>query len=126
MVEGVQQRPVLVETFFMVPDNHPPAHLRTVKVQPPHVQVHQQVWALALAWLVPLRALSSRQCPWCPYSIPSPFSGVSVDVVVVLHGVAGTQRLKFSATKKLKQAFTVECFDCFVLLMPLLAPTAPC
>ena len=88
------------------------------------VQFHQQVWALALAWLVPLRALLSRQRPWCPYCIPSPFSGVSLDVLVVLHGVAGTQRLKFSATRKLKQAFTVVCFDDIVLLMSLLAPAA--
>ena len=28
--------------------------------------------------------------------------------------------------RKLRQAFTVECFDCFVLLMPLLAPAAAC
>ena len=79
---------------------------------------------LALAWLVPLSALSSRQCPWCPHSISSPFTGVSLDALIVLDGVAGTQRLKFSATRKLKQAFTVECFDCIVLLMPLLAHAA--
>ena len=79
---------------------------------------------LALAWLVPLRALLSRQCPWCPYYVSSPFSGVSVDVLVVLHRVAGTQRLKISATRKLEQAFTVDCFDDIILLMPLLAPAA--
>ena len=86
--------------------------------------MHQQVWALALAWLVPLRALSSRLCPWCPYYISSPFSGVSLDVLVVLHGVAGTQRLKMSATRRLEQAFTVDCFDDNVLFVLLLAPAA--
>ena len=88
------------------------------------VQVHQQVWALALAWLVPLRALLSRQGPWCPYYVSSPFSGVSLNVLVVLHGVAGMQRLKFSATRKLEQAVTVDCFDDIVLFVPLLAPVA--
>ena len=102
----------------------PAAQLRALKVQAPQVQVHQQVWALALAWLVPLRALSSRQCPWCPYYISSPFSGVSLDVLVVLHGVAGTQKLKTCATRKIEQAFTVECFDDIFLFVPLLAPAA--
>ena len=81
-------------------------------------------WSMALAWLVPLRALSLRQCPWCPCYIFSPFCGVRLDVLVVLHGVAGMQRLKISATRKLEQAFTVNCFDDIVLFVPLLAPAA--
>ena len=55
-----------------------------------------------------------------------PFSGVSLDVLVVLHRVAGTQRLKISATRKLKRAFTVDCFDGIVLFVPLLASGASC
>ena len=94
-----------------LPEKHPSDHLRALKVQAPQVQIRQQVWVLALALLVPLRALLSRQCPSCPSCILLPFSGVSLDVLVVLHGVAGTQRLKFSATRKLKQAVTVDCFD---------------
>ena len=74
-------------------ENCPTAHLRALEVQAPQVHFHQQVWELAWAWLMPLRALSSRQCPWCPCYISSPFSGVSLDVLVVLHGVAGEQRL---------------------------------
>ena len=77
-----------------------------------------------MVWLVPLRALLSQQCPWSPYYISSPFSGVSLDVLVVLHGVASTQRLKISATRTLEQAFTVDCCDDIVLLMPLFAPAA--
>ena len=101
-------------------------HLSTTECTylPPRVRVHQQIWALALAWLVPLRALLSRQCPWCPYYISSPLSGVSLDVLVVLHGAAGTQRLKTSATRKSEQAFTVHCLDDIILFVPLLAPAA--
>ena len=101
-----------------------PPKLRALKVQAPQVQVHQQVWALALAWLVPLRALSPRHCPWCPCYISSPFSGVSLEVLVVLHGVAGTQRLKISATRTLEQAFIVDCFHDIALFLPLLLPAA--
>ena len=102
----------------------PQADLRALEVQAPPVQVHQQVWALALSWLLPMRALSSWRCPWCLYHISSPFSGVSLDVLVVLHGVAGTQRLKAFATRTLEQAFTVDCFDDILLFVPLLAPAA--
>ena len=38
-----------------LPNNHPQAHLRALKVQSPEVQVHQQAWALVQAWLVPHR-----------------------------------------------------------------------
>ena len=51
-------------------------------------------------------------------------NGVSLDVLGVLQGVAGTQRLKISATRKLEQAFTVDCFNDSVLFVPLLAPAA--
>ena len=58
------------------------------------------------------------------FCISSPLNGVSLDILVVLHWVAGTQRPKNSATKRLKQAFTVDCFDDIGLLMSLLAPAA--
>ena len=75
--------------------------LKALKVQAPQLQVHS-VWALVPALLVPLRALTCRQCLWCPCCILAPFkSVVSVGVLLVLHGVAGTQRLQMSATRKL-------------------------
>ena len=44
-------------------------------------------------------------------AIPAPLGGEALcpppDVLVVLHGVAGTQRLKIAATRKLEQVFTV-------------------
>ena len=40
----------------------------------------------------------------------------ALHVLVVLHGAAGTQRLKISATRKLKQASTVDGFDDIVFL----------
>ena len=105
--------------------NQPHTHLRALKVQAPQVKVHQQVLALALAWVVPQRMLSSRQCLWCPCCISLPFSSVvSLNVLVVLHGAAGTQRLKLSATRTLKQASTADCYDNIVPLVPLLAPAA--
>ena len=100
------------------------AHLRALKVQAPQVQVHQ-FWASVPALLVPLGALSSQQYPWCPYDFLPPFrSVVSLDLLVVLHGVAGTQRLNSSATRKLKQASTDDCFDDIVLFVRGLAPAA--
>ena len=54
-------------------ENHPQADLRALKVHGPQVQVHRQVWALVPAWLVPLRALSSRECPWWPLYFLAPF-----------------------------------------------------
>ena len=97
-----------------------------MKVQAPQGQVHH-VWASVPALVLPLRALSSEQCPWCQYGIlPPSRSVVSLDVLVVLHGVAGTQRLKSSASKKLQQAFIVVALDDIVLFVPLLAPAASC
>ena len=65
-----------------------------------------------------------RAPTYLPTYISSPFSGVSLDVLVVLHSFAGTQRLKISATRRLEQAFTVECFDDVALFVPLPAPAA--
>ena len=39
-------------------------------------------------------------------------------------GKAGTQILKTSATRKFKQAWTVDCFDDIVWFVALLAPAA--
>ena len=52
-------------------------------------------------------------------------SVVSLDVLVVLHGVAGTQRLKISATRNLKHASPVDCFDDIFLLCPCLLLQLP-
>ena len=51
----------------------PELPVRALKVQGPQGQVHQQVWSFGPAWQVPLRALSSWQCPWCPLDIVPPF-----------------------------------------------------
>ena len=103
---------------------YPQSHLRALKVQGPKVQVHE-VWASVPALPVRLWALSSGQCPWCLCCIlPLIKRVVSLCVLVLLHGVAGTQRLQISATEGLNRLSLLMLLMTLFCFVPLLAPAA--